>query len=263
MALVSGAKPRPQTSELDVEAFVLNTHGTTLGNEIERVCVENELVITTWSPIHLRARLQELYWKPERPAIEAMVFWENTMQYLYLPRLKNRDVFAKVIMSGADSRDFFGTAYGQTDGKFDGFKLGDANVQLDDTLLLIEPEAAKQYEAENQTPDPDIEPDPTPDTPPTPDSLPPAETPPKDEQTSTHTSFIGTANVNPPVAKDASCTNCRRNHQPSSKRPTGTGGCSAGNSGRVSQWRFRSNQTRSIRKCQSTGLYKQHLGVKP
>ena len=33
------------------------------------------------------------------------------------------------------------------------------------------------------------------------DSPPPVETPPEDEQTSTHTSFIGTANVNPPVAK--------------------------------------------------------------
>jgi len=33
--------------------------------------------------------------------------------------------------------------------KFDGFKFGDANIQLDDTLLLIEPEAAKAYEAAN------------------------------------------------------------------------------------------------------------------
>src|SRR4029453_891606 len=42
--------------------------------------------------------------------------------------------------------DFFGTAYGQHGEVFDGFKFGDANVQLDDTLLLIEPETAKQYE---------------------------------------------------------------------------------------------------------------------
>lgn len=199
--LLCAVQHTPTDPEVEVEPFALNTHGTTLGNAIERVCVENELVITTWSPIHLRARLQELYWKPERPTIEAMVFWEDTMQYLYLPRLKNRDVFAQVIAKGADSRDFFGTAYGHSDGKFDGFKLGDANVQLDDTLLLIEPEAAKQYEAENQTPDSDIEPDPTPGTDPHPDPSPPVETPPTEEQTSTHTSFIGTANVNPSAAK--------------------------------------------------------------
>ncbi len=44
---------------------------------------------------------------------------------------------------GAGTRDFFATAYGEHEGKFDGFKFGDANVQFDDTLLLIEPEAAR------------------------------------------------------------------------------------------------------------------------
>jgi hypothetical protein len=64
---------------------------------------------------------------------------------LYLPRLKNRGVLEQAIVKGAGSRDFFGTAYGEHEGKFDGFKLGDANVQLDDTLLLIEPDAAVRY----------------------------------------------------------------------------------------------------------------------
>jgi uncharacterized protein len=37
--------------------------------------------------------------------------------------------------------------YGQRDGKSDSFSLGNANVQIDDTLLLIEPAVAEQYEA--------------------------------------------------------------------------------------------------------------------
>ena len=130
-----------------VEAFPLNTSACALGNEIQRVCVENELVITTWSPVHLRTKLQELYWKADKTAVGAMAFWEDTARYLYLSRLKDREVLAQAIVKGAASRDFFGTAYGQHDGKFDGFKLGDPNVQVDDTLLLIEPEAANQYEA--------------------------------------------------------------------------------------------------------------------
>jgi hypothetical protein len=73
------------------------------------------------------------------------------MRYLYLPRLKSRDVRAQAIIKGAVSRDFFGTAYGAHEGKFDGFKLGNASVQLDDTLLLIEPEAALAYEETNQS----------------------------------------------------------------------------------------------------------------
>ena len=79
--------------------------------------------------------------------LRTLGFWEDSTRYLYLSRLKDRDVLAQAIIKGAGSRDFFGTAYGQHEGRFDGFKLGDANVQLDETLLLIEPDAAQQYEA--------------------------------------------------------------------------------------------------------------------
>ena len=134
--------PRPT-----VEAFPLNTGGQSLVGEIELVSVENELVITTWSPIHLRTKLKDLYWKADRTSINALTFWEDTLKYLYLPRLKKQNVLEQAIKSGATSRDFFGTAYSQYEGKFDGFKLGDASIQLDDTLLLIELETAKKYEA--------------------------------------------------------------------------------------------------------------------
>ena len=136
-----------------VEAFPLNISGVSFGSEIERVCQDNELVISTWSPIHLRNRLKELYWKDNKTTAGAMAFWEDTLRYLYLPRLKKRAVLEQAIVKGAGSRDFFGIAYGEHDGKYDGFKLGDANVQLDDTLLLIEPEAAARY-ASNITPPP-------------------------------------------------------------------------------------------------------------
>ena len=92
----------------------------------------------TWSPIHLRTKLKDLYWKADKLAVKAADIWEDTLRYLYLPRLKDRGVIAQAIVKGAGTRDFFGTAYGEHDGKFDGFKLGDANVQFDDTLLLIE-----------------------------------------------------------------------------------------------------------------------------
>jgi hypothetical protein len=116
-----------------------------LGAEIHRVCHDNELVISAWSPIHLRETLKKLYWKDGKDAVGAMAFWEDMQRYLYLPRLSDRNVLEQAIIKGAGSKDFFGTAYGQTGGVFEGFKLGDANVQFDDTLLLIEPEAAEKY----------------------------------------------------------------------------------------------------------------------
>jgi predicted AAA+ superfamily ATPase len=129
-----------------VEVFPLNTSGPSLGIEIERVCLDNELIIAAWSPIHLRTKLRDLYWKADKPAVKAADFWEDTLRYPYLPRLKDRHVLEQAIIKGAGTRDFFGTACGQIHEKFEGFELGNANVQLDDTLLLIEPVAAKAYE---------------------------------------------------------------------------------------------------------------------
>ena len=138
-----------------VEAFPLNTAGGSVGKELERVSTENELVIAGWSPIHLRTKLKELYWKDGQPTALVSAFWEDTLRYLYLPRLKGRDVLAQAIRAGAATQDFFGTAYGQSNGKYDGFKFGDASIQIDDTLLLIEPAAAKLYqEAQANEPKP-------------------------------------------------------------------------------------------------------------
>jgi uncharacterized protein len=145
--LLCPTQDNPTSAKPTVEVFPLNTGTASLGPEIERVCTDNVLVITTWSPIHLRDELQKLYWKTDRPAFRAAGFWEDTLRYVYLPRLKNRAVLEKAIIQGATSRDFFGTAFGQSGESFEGFKFGDKNVQLDDTLLLIAPEVAKQYEA--------------------------------------------------------------------------------------------------------------------
>ena len=195
------------TGKPTVEVFPLNTGGAALGPEIERVCIDNEWVIATWSPIHLRTKLKELYWKTEKPAIGAMAFWEDTTRYLYLPRLKDRGVLAQAIVKGAVSRDFFGTAYGQNGDTFEGFKLGDANIQLDDTLLLIELDAAKAYEAAHPLPSPGpippgpIPPGPTPPGPippgpmlPGPGPIPPAPIP-------KAKTFYGSADVTPATAK--------------------------------------------------------------
>lgn len=198
----SATEPKPT-----VEAFSLNTSGSALGGEIERVCIDNELVITTWSPIHLRTKLQELYWKADKPAIGALAFWEDTLRYLYLSRLKNRSVLEQAIVKGAASKDFFGTAYGQHEGKFDGFKLGDANVQLDDTLLLIEPDTAKLYEAAQVAPPTpvtdsgDAPPTKTPGTAPTTIAEKPTTIPSASVGVPKAHAFIGTVEVNAATAK--------------------------------------------------------------
>jgi len=196
------------TGKPGVETVSLNTSGAALGPEIERVSIDNEWVITTWSPIHLRDKLKQLYWKPGASAKKAADFWEDTLRYLYLPRLKDRGVIAQAIVKGAGTRDFFATAYGEHDGKYDGFKFGDSNVQFDDTLLLIEPEAAKAYEAANQpspapgpTPPGPVPPGPIPPSPTPPGPTPPGPTPPGPTPSPKAKSFHGSAEVAPATAK--------------------------------------------------------------
>jgi uncharacterized protein len=140
----------PTATKPSVESFPLNTTSGNAPGELERVCKENELVIEMWSPIHLRTKLKELYWKDGKAFVGAIAFWEDSLKYLYLPRLKSREVLASVVRTGAASRDFFGTAYGHAEDKYDGFRFGDGDVSFDNTLLLIEPEAAKQYAIEQK-----------------------------------------------------------------------------------------------------------------
>ncbi|MDR7037966.1 putative AAA+ superfamily ATPase [Methylobacterium sp. BE186] len=133
--------------KVEVEAFALSTSAGSLEGEIERICADNELVITAWSPIHLRSKLKELYWKDGRKEVVALEFWEDSLRYIYLPRLKSRDVLSQAIKAGISTRDFFGIAYGRSADGYVGFQFGSGSVQLDDTLLLIEPEAAESIEA--------------------------------------------------------------------------------------------------------------------
>ena len=143
-------RPRPKPT---VESFPLNTTSGTAPGEVERVCRENELVIETWSPIHLRTKLKELYWKDGKAAVGAMAFWEDTLRYLYLPRLKNRDVLAQAIQTVRPAGTSSARPTVRAGRPLTASSFGDGNVQFDDTLLLIEPEAAKQYEASIKKPD--------------------------------------------------------------------------------------------------------------
>ena len=135
----------PTATTPTLEPLALNTTSGSLPGELERTCRENEWVIEAWSPIHLRAALKAHYWKNGKVAVGAAAFWEDTLKYLFLPRLKTRDVLAAVVRSGSTGKDYFGTADNQVGDKYQGFQFGDAGAALHDTLLLIEPDAAREY----------------------------------------------------------------------------------------------------------------------
>jgi len=147
--------PHQETPESKpvVEAFKVPSGGASAGVEIERICADNELVIANWSAVHLRQLLRDFYWLHDK-AVAAKTVWEDVQKYLYLPRLKDREVLARTLRTGAASRDFFGIAYGRSGDTYEGFSLGAGDAQFDDTVLLIEPDAAKAYEDSQRKPEP-------------------------------------------------------------------------------------------------------------
>ena len=138
----------PTASTPTIEVQSLGTNSGSAGAELDRVCQENAFVIDAWSPIHLRDKLKEFYWKPDKPHASGIGFWEDSQRYLYLDRLKDKAVLATAIRKGSETPDFFGTASGIAGDHYEGFQLGRGGVVLDDTTLLIEPGKAKEIAAQ-------------------------------------------------------------------------------------------------------------------
>jgi hypothetical protein len=140
------ARPGKGISEIQWEHFALTPNAQDLTQEIVRILKDNELLITDWAPIHLANALKTWFWKPDVHDVSALEVWQKTCQYLYLPRLRDEDVFRTTLAAGTGSRDFFGIAYGNEDAKYVGFSFGHAALlALDRTLLLIEPGIASAY----------------------------------------------------------------------------------------------------------------------
>ena len=136
-------------SEVQWEPFPLNAAMQSMPKAIEQVLRDNELVISEWSPIHLRNLLKQWFWKPETPAMSAREVWQHICRQLYLPRLKGENVFTSTIQAGSGGRDFFGFAQGKEGERYLGFTFGTPCMPFMDSgaMLLIAPEAATVYQA--------------------------------------------------------------------------------------------------------------------
>lgn len=161
LAPVQDARPGKGLSEIQWEAFPVNSGALSLTHEIERVLKENELLITEWAPVHLLKLLRDWFWREGVQDVSAVNVWQQTCQQLYLPRLLNDHVFHHTVQAGAESRDFFGLAQGKEDSGTDrnryiGFSFGERTSVFLDTVLLIEPSVAKAYADAIKQPPPPI-----------------------------------------------------------------------------------------------------------
>lgn len=149
------AAPGKGVSEIKWEHFPINASATNMAAEILRVLKENEVLITEWAPIHLAKLLKDWFWK-DAPDAGAADVWQKSCSYLYMPRLKDDNVYTMAIEAGSASRDFFGLAQGKENEQYLGFTFGvRTGIFMDNSLLLIEPTSAIAFEerkrAEQQT----------------------------------------------------------------------------------------------------------------
>ena len=111
--LLCPSQDNPTAAKPTVEVFPLNTSGAALGPEIERVCIDNELVIATWSPIHLRDQAEGTLLEG-RQACRRRDDVLGRHAALPLPAALERSRRAGAShRQRCGTRDFFGTAYGQ------------------------------------------------------------------------------------------------------------------------------------------------------
>lgn len=142
--------------KLTWEAVSVSTFAQDLPAEIGNILREEEWLISEWSPIHLRNHLNQWYFKDGVTDISALKVWEDSCNYLYMPRLLNDQVFRTVIENGLTSKDFFGFASGKEQERYLGFAVGsNAIITVDDSSLLIERETAIEYLNKNAEPTPD------------------------------------------------------------------------------------------------------------
>lgn len=111
-----------------------------------------ELLITNWSPIHLRRELDHYLWKDGQPHITVKQLWEYLATYLYLPRLRDKDVLLATIRAGVYTRDFFGyatgvkVAEGAEVAEYMGLTFGSPppGVYYDESSVVVRPEIASR-----------------------------------------------------------------------------------------------------------------------
>lgn len=154
-----GLKRDGTVGAVEWEMVPLNPANVGLGKELGRVLAENELVIREWAPVHLANLLRRWFWRDDIKDVPAVEVWQKTCCYLYFPRLSGSMVMQAAIAAGAMSRDFFALAYGKSNDRYDGFMFGARTSPIMDSLLLIEPEYAAEYEARTRPVAPDPKPD--------------------------------------------------------------------------------------------------------
>lgn len=116
----------------------------------------DEHLLTAIGPIRLRLELDRVpLWQGDHVGLRQL--WEYFAQYLYLPRLRDRDVLVAAVQDGAASTSWdpetfaYAEGYDDATGEYRGLRAGEiATVRFDPGALVVKPEVASAHVAERR-----------------------------------------------------------------------------------------------------------------
>lgn len=125
----------------------IRLQGEGLVTRASKRLVRDEELIVKWSPATLRIELDRWLWK-DQPHLSVKKLWEYLASYLYLPRLRDRQVLINAINQGVGSltwKDYFAYAAAvREDGYYVGLTMGSLpHITLDKSSVLVKPEIAE------------------------------------------------------------------------------------------------------------------------
>ena len=141
----------PASTPLPLEAVRLSNNndfgaaGTVLQRASYRATTDNHL-ITRWGPNVLMMELNRYNLWQDAPQMGVRQLWQYLATYLYLPRLRDRDVLLATIRAGAATTDFFAYAMSaDAQGHYQGLYFGrqPATVFDEEGSLIVKGEAAR------------------------------------------------------------------------------------------------------------------------
>lgn len=134
-------------SKLEWETEKVTATTSNMVSAIAQVLAENEMLISSWSPFHLKNELQKWYFKDDGHDYSLLNLWNDFCRYPYLPRLVDSSVLQETVAEGIKGTDFFGYASGKEGDRYLGLVFGSsANVYLDDDSLVVHIDAARQQQ---------------------------------------------------------------------------------------------------------------------
>ncbi len=149
-AWIHALVPEQPQAQDDIEWQALKASGPDpLARRLSAKLISEEQLLTVYGGIRLKMSMDEYLWG-DGNHVRIGKLAEYFPRYVYLPRLRDKDVLLRAIEGGVSlttwQMDAFAVAeaFDQTSERYQGLRAGEPPPQLSDSMLVVRPEVAHQ-----------------------------------------------------------------------------------------------------------------------